>query len=234
MIRSAQSNSMHIGLPQRLALILAVLAMPILCFTTGVRVLALNPGFFEWGQERHMQYREPGPQERAAADLALARYFADGADTLPQQFRAVGLSGDFFGERALIHMKDVHGLISLAGWGQTATGIYLLAVLLLSGLGKGGLELRRAARSLAWGAGLTLAMLIILALGAALDFDALFLQFHLMSFSNDLWQLDPRYENLIRMFPAAFFMEAALAAVGLAAAQATLIGGAALWWLRRR
>lgn len=218
----------------RLALVLAALVVPLLTFSTGVRAVAMSPGFFQWEQERHVTYARPTPQERAAADVALARYFEDGADSLQEQFRAVGLSGDFFGERARLHMKDVHGLIQVVGQVQLGSGIYLLAILLLAGLRAGGLDARGAATALLWGAGLSWAVLLVLALASLLDFDAVFLQFHLLSFSNDLWQLDPRQENLIRMFPAVFFMEAALAAMALAATQAAVLGGAAFWWLRRR
>ena len=41
-------------------------------------------------------------------------------------------------------------------------------------------------------------------------FDRLFIAFHLISFSNDLWQLDPSRHMLIAMFPQNFFFDATL------------------------
>ena len=41
-------------------------------------------------------------------------------------------------------------------------------------------------------------------------FSALFSQFHFLSFSNDLWMLDPRTDRLIQLFPLGFFFDAAL------------------------
>ena len=38
-----------------------------------------------------------------------------------------------------------------------------------------------------------------------------FLMFHLISFSNDLWQLDPSRHYLIAMFPQNFFFDATVA-----------------------
>ena len=36
----------------------------------------------------------------------------------------------------------------------------------------------------------------------------MFTQFHFLSFTNDLWMLDPRNDYLIIMFPQQFFFEA--------------------------
>jgi len=51
---------------------------------------------------------------------------------------------------------------------------------------------------------------IILLVASLTDFTWLFTQFHLMSFSNDLWILDPRTDYLIMMFPERFFLETTL------------------------
>ena len=59
-------------------------------------------------------------------------------------------------------------------------------------------------------AALTLGVIGVLGALAATDFSDLFIQFHLLSFSNDLWLLDPRTDNLIRLFPQEFFLDAAM------------------------
>lgn len=51
---------------------------------------------------------------------------------------------------------------------------------------------------------------IILIVASLTDFTWLFTQFHLISFSNDLWILDPRTDYLIMMFPERFFLETTL------------------------
>ncbi len=60
---------------------------------------------------------------------------------------------------------------------------------------------------------LTLGIIGVLGALAATDFSDLFLEFHLLSFSNDLWLLDPRTDNLIRLFPQEFFLDAAMRVV---------------------
>ncbi len=51
------------------------------------------------------------------------------------------------------------------------------------------------------------------------------MQFHLLSFTNDLWQLDPRRDYLIMMYPQGFFRDATIAIGGLTLALAMLC-----WW----
>ena len=59
-----------------------------------------------------------------------------------------------------------------------------------------------------WGGWATVALLVVVGLAMTVGFDRLFLAFHLISFTNDLWQLDPRRDYLIAMFPEAFFFTA--------------------------
>ncbi len=79
--------------------------------------------------------------------------------------------------------------------------------------------------------------MLALGLGALLDFDQLFLQFHRLSFSNQFWQLDPARDYLIMLFPGGFWYDAALfcalATVGLAVILGGVAGGYLLFTRRR-
>src|SRR5262249_53602544 len=141
-----------------------------------------------------------------------------------------------FNERELVHMEDVQALMHLVSRVRIVALAYIGAFVLA------GLVWRRSAfvPVLAWtvaaGAGLTVALFAALGALAATDFSELFIQFHLVSFSNDLWQLDPRRDYLIRLFPQGFFQDAALRVAALTIAQAVLLGAASLLalWLGRR
>jgi uncharacterized membrane protein len=50
---------------------------------------------------------------------------------------------------------------------------------------------------------------ILLALPAAFDFTGWWTGFHLLTFQNDLWRLDPDLDWLIKIFPEEFFLSAA-------------------------
>ena len=61
-----------------------------------------------------------------------------------------------------------------------------------------------------YGSLLTIGVICLFGLLALLEFEALFLLFHQISFSNDLWQLDPRTDYLVIMFPTGFWLDATL------------------------
>ena len=96
---------------------------------------------------------------------------------------------------------------------------------------------RRYWRQLAWGVvggGIaTLALMLALGLGTLFGFEQLFLQFHLISFSNPFWQLDPTRDYLIMLFPEGFWYEATLFCALATAFGAVLLGGVAGVYLHR-
>jgi len=134
-------------------------------------------------------------------------------------------------------MRDVNRLV----W-----GIYILAggsaIYLLFFTGAGFLRQRRTyfevlSRRVLWSAGFTLMIVVGVGLFALVGFDTLFLKFHQLSFANDFWQLDPRTDFLVMLFPQDFWFDATMWAA-LRAIAATLIMSALssgyLVYLRKR
>ena len=76
---------------------------------------------------------------------------------------------------------------------------------------------------ISWGGGLTLAISAVIGVLSLFGFQRLFLFFHLVSFDNDLWILDPRRDYLIMMFPQGFFFDATLIIVVLTLGQALVL-----------
>ena len=76
-----------------------------------------------------------------------------------------------------------------------------------------------------WGGSATLAILLAVGLFALVGFDSLFLIFHQISFSNNLWQLDPRTDYLLIMFPLGFWFDATMRVATTAVAGAAVIAG---------
>ena len=74
------------------------------------------------------------------------------------------------------------------------------------------------------GAAVTIIFLGSVMLWAMIDFNSIFYFFHIMSFSNDLWLLDPATDYLIMMFPEGFFFDSAILMV------ATIIAAAIVVW----
>ncbi len=87
---------------------------------------------------------------------------------------------------------------------------------------------------LLWWAGLGTNLAALALAGAALTgFDRLFTQFHLLSFRNDLWLLDPRTDHLVQMYPLPFWQLAAALFLGLTVVESALLAVAARWALAR-
>ncbi len=63
-------------------------------------------------------------------------------------------------------------------------------------------------------------------------FDQLFVQFHEIFFSNDLWQLNPKTDRLIQIYPRDFWFGALLVTASLVIFLALTLSGLAHWYLR--
>jgi uncharacterized membrane protein len=59
---------------------------------------------------------------------------------------------------------------------------------------------------------------------AMMGFDAAWSQFHGIAFTNDFWELNPRTDHLIQMYPEDFWFEATMAIGLMIALQAFAIG----------
>ena len=90
------------------------------------------------------------------------------------------------------------------------------------------------ARRAIWGGGVTVGLIVLFGLFALTEFDSLFTTFHRISFANDLWQLDPRRDYLLMLFPLGFWFDATVAVVLRAIAGALIFmaagSGLLVYW----
>ena len=217
---------------------LFVVAVPLFLLTASVTWAFNSAGVYERGFEK---YRVSSLTGITGADLAqvatdIRHYFNSGEESLAVRTRIFGEDRDLFNSREVSHMRDVKRLIR---------GVYIIATLstvyLLAAAGWGMARHRRRfvetlARRCLWGGGLTLAPIMAVGLFALVGFDRLFLTFHQLSFSNDLWQLDWQTDYLVRLFPQDFWFDSTMLVVTRAVAGAlavTLLSGGYLLYLRR-
>lgn len=139
-----------------------------------------------------------------------------------------------FNEREAIHMQDVKGLIDLSVRVHQLSLAYVLGFVAFLLALKAGKFWRYLLKYAAFGSGLTLTALLLIGLAALFGFSQLFLLFHVLSFSNDLWILDPRTDNLIRMFPEEFFFDVTISFVAMTIAEAVVVVGLAIALLSRK
>ena len=138
-----------------------------------------------------------GPASALAAN-GLVDYFNSNQQYIDVVVTKDGEDFTLFNEREVEHLKDVKELFSFDLRVLWMTGAIIIVFLVVSQiwLKDGRIRLARAAL---WGSGLTVALMVAMGLGMMLDFDSLLLRFHLFSFANDLWLLDPSRDYLIML-----------------------------------
>ena len=211
-----------------LGLAVAVLTVAI---SGAVRFAATSTWWWERGFERFDAERRTGLEEAEVLRIGaeVREYLADDQERLEVRY-----GGDlrFFSEREVQHMVDVKVLMERTWIAGLAATALLGAILAGAALGRRRLDCAVAARVAVIGGGLGVAIIAGLAVVAVAGFDDAFRQFHLLFFTNDLWQLTSR-DRLIQLFPQRFFFETTLliGGAGIGASLLCLaIGGA---YLRR-
>ena len=192
--------------------LLVVVSLPLFLITASVAWSVNDAGLYRRGFERYnvsTVTRITGP-DLIQAGAEIRRYFNSRQEPLAVQTKIQGIRQDLFNQREVLHMADVKRLV----WGvygvAAVTGGYLL-LLTLAGLAwKPKRYAPILARLYLLGGTLTLVLLLLLGLLALGGFDRLFLVFHQISFSNDLWQLNPYTDYLLMMFPQPFWFYAAV------------------------
>ena len=214
---------------------LFVCCLPVLLITSTICLEVNELSLYEYGFDKYEISQDTGIDRIQLRNVAqhLIDYFNLRADTV--QIAVVKGDEEFnlFNEREVIHLEDVRSLIQLDYWVQR--GAFLLIVIcalaLFFGLKVGW---RMLVRGLFWGSFITMGLMVALALWALFGFERLFTLFHLVSFTNEYWILDPARDYLIRLFPGGFFYDAALFGFGAIILEALLIGGIAFGILRLR
>lgn len=197
------------------AVALFVALVPVFLITANVRLVINMPALYSYGYDRHegeiTRYMDIERDDYIDGGRQIREYFNNDAEELDVRVVVGGTLRSIYSEREVLHMSDVKGLVR---------GVYRLgevAALYLFMFAAAGMffepwrrSLRRTAWHLAMGSAVTLGLVVLVGLGALAGFDRLFLAFHEVSFSNDLWQLNPRTDFLIAMFPEGFFFDATI------------------------
>ncbi len=157
----------------------------------------------------------------------LVDYFNSRVET--PQMNVVNQHGEefeLFHDYELIHLRDVKSLFQLDHRVQEASLGYIVIYSLLFLLWRKG-RWQNLAKEVSWGCALTLVLMAVLGIASIFNFEQLFIQFHLISFSNPYWMLDPSRDYLIMLFPEDFWRDIALVGGGAIVAEALLLGGIA-------
>ena len=214
-----------LGLFRSIAFPLLVMAVPLTLVTTNIRFAASEVRVYDYSvREYDATATTRVPQdELRRANRELVTYFR-AEDPAPLRIVVTNVDGEedqLFNARETAHLGDVRDLFQgLFTVQMLSVALTLVLVVTLFASA----PLKVLARALATGAAFTLALVGASAVLAYAGFDEVWRQFHFLAFTNDLWELDPKTDHLIQMFPQDFWFDITLLIGASTMLEALLIG----------
>ena len=186
------------------------LALVLICLYIAVAIPAFTPGYYSHAYDKYNipQTISIEKNELMRVTTHMLRYLKDKEESLYITATVNKQVRPFFSEREIEHMVDVKNLFQ-GGAALNAISVVIFA-LTLAILWKQK-KLRMLAKVYQW---IPLGVAALLAVGAALvsiNFEQAFIFFHKISFTNDLWLLDPHKDLLINIVPEPFFVDISIA-----------------------
>ena len=206
--------------------ILFIICIPTLLISTNLRLAANSARLYEYGFDKYEVSAAVGLDESELRDFAreMIAYFNS-----DEEF----MDTDLFSQRELAHLNDVKGLIRQALYFQISSGALIAIYLIFNFVRRKSVFRGELPKQVIWGGIVTVVFLVVLGLWAVTDFNSLFLLFHVLSFRNELWQLN-QGDTMLLMFPQGFFNDAALFVGAATIGEAVIFGGIAWGFIVRR
>ncbi|MEC7835757.1 MAG: TIGR01906 family membrane protein [Chloroflexota bacterium] len=198
--------------------------VPAFLITTNVRLVLNSEMLYDYGFNKYKIEKYTGIEyeQLQNAGQQIRDYFNNDEDKITISISLHGkMVSNLFNEKEVLHMYDVKQLVKMVYSIQLYSAILIVFACLLVFIDSSTKWKKTIPRYFMKGGLLTFSLVLFVALLALVGFDRLFLYFHLVSFSNDLWILDPRHDYLIAMFPQRFFFDCTVAIAVL-----TLLEGA--------
>lgn len=201
------------GLVRQLAALLFVIALPVALVTTNVRIVANEPRVYQYATDHYHTMETTGipRSELLRASGELRAYFNNDDDTVfVRVTNDDGEAVSLFNSRETAHLRDVKTLFQGSFRVQEVAVVFVLAYIVAVFIWAREYSLQALAREVLIAAAVSAAAVGLLGAFALAGFDATFERFHLLFFTNDLWQLDPERDHLIQMFPEDFWRDVTL------------------------
>ncbi|HXG35477.1 MAG TPA: TIGR01906 family membrane protein [Dehalococcoidia bacterium] len=221
---------MRLRLFRLIAAALFIIAVPVFLLTTNVRVAANQTAVYDYSVETYDATTVSGIPlaELKRANRELVDYFNNDQRILRIIVKnAEGQEISLFSPRETSHLVDVKTLFKRVYFIQEMALAYILAFVLGVVLWARELSLRSLASLTLQAGAATVAVIIAAGIGAILGFERLWEQFHFLAFTNDFWQLNPRRDHLIQMFPEEFWFDISMLIGAVTILEAMFLGGVA-------
>ena len=191
---------------------LFIIAVPLFLITGSVAWAFNSPSLYNNGFKRYSISSFSGITDSDLRQVGtdIRGYINSWDEPLHVRTRILGTEQDLFNDREVAHMRDVKQLVRGVYGLALASAVYLGAIVITGFVIQRGRFVELLAKRALWGGGLTLGLLVVFGIVALAGFDSVFLKFHQLSFANDFWQLDPRTDYLVRIFPQDFWFDATM------------------------
>lgn len=216
---------------------LFILTLPALLITATIRTEFGSLWLYKNGFEKYniSQITGLSETELEKAAIGLINYYFDSDEEfISLTVLKDGEPFELFNQKEIAHLRDVKALVELNSRLLLGTAIYIGIYAGMCLFWRRKKYWPRLALGTVIGSSITLGMIVALGVGAVVgSFDQLFLQFHFLAFTNDLWMLDPTRDYLIMLFPEGFWFDAALLFGQITTGVAGTLLAVSLVYLRR-
>ena len=217
---------------------LFVFAVPLFLVTASVVWAFNDQGVYHRGFQKYRISSATGITDEDLRRVGgqIRHYFNSTDEPLLVKTQVYGEEREIFNQREVQHMHDVKRLVWWVYAAAAMSGIYLMANTSWGLAVNGPRFLGELAQRVIRGVALMGILVVAVGILALSGFDTLFLRFHQLAFANDLWQLDPRRDYLVIIFPQGFWFDATMRVVASTVSGAvalTLASGGYLLWTRR-
>jgi integral membrane protein (TIGR01906 family) len=224
---------MKVKLFKYLTSVIFVICIPALLLSASLAWGFNSAWLYNYGFQKYNVSQDTGlsAQELDKTAHGLINYFNSTQEYINIQVTAQGKTFSLFTEEEQIHFKDVKALIWLDYEVLLVTLILALLYFFIFYFWQKGRFRRLFFKSLLWGSGLSIVLIGAIGIASFFDFDALFLQFHYLAFTNMFWSAEG---YMLRLFPGGFWYDAFFIMIGIMALLAIAIGVVAVVFLRSK
>jgi integral membrane protein (TIGR01906 family) len=205
--------------------------IPLLLLSGSIAWAFNSWSLYEYGFQKYKISQVTGipPDQLGKAAEDLIHYFNSSGEFADIQLVKDGKQFALFTPEEQIHFRDVKQLVRLDYTFLGSTSVYALIFVLFSLLWKRRHYWRYLAVGLVAGSALTLAIMLVIGIGMMVDFEGLFLAFHMIAFTNQFWSA-PGY--MLMLFPEGFWSDVAGILAVLTVFSAVVLGAVGALYLK--
>jgi integral membrane protein (TIGR01906 family) len=208
-----------------------VISLPVLFLSASIAWGFNSLWIYEHGFQKYNVSQTSGlsPAELRTVGREMIAYFNSNEEYIHIRIERGSDSFDLFTNEEQIHFKDVKRLVRLNYTILLIAFFIFLSYVLVSIFWRKGKNRGRLAKSVIWGSGISILLILVMGLASFADFDQIFLQFHYLVFTNPYWSA----EGYMLILFGDLWFDTVLIGIGFMAGLAVISSVPAFIYLRR-